>query len=167
MTTKKATEKTAHPHKVPKAEHEDPVDQTPLKAAAAPIRNVAGTDIAKPVAEAVESQEPTPGRFAKQAEYYRDGVLDGSRPGWPGSASADAQQQPIPAGPDGYEEIRRVYNVPATVGMRVKVHDREGVLVAPRQPDVVDIWFDGDDHAHVCHPTEGDVVYLDAAKGGI
>lgn len=47
--------------------------------------------------------------------------------------------------PDCYEYVRNYYHVPAYVGVRVKVRDREGVLVAPRCPNqYVYVLFDGD-----------------------
>jgi hypothetical protein len=47
--------------------------------------------------------------------------------------------------PDGYDYVRSYYNVPAYVGVRVKVKDREGVIVKPRHGgQYVDVLFDGD-----------------------
>ena len=59
--------------------------------------------------------------------------------------------------PDCYEYVRRYYKVPAYVGVRVKVRDREGVLVKSRCPDqYVYVLFDGDKRmTGPFHPTDG------------
>lgn len=58
--------------------------------------------------------------------------------------------------PDPYEYVRNYYKVPAYIGVRVKVSDREGVLVKPRAPDqYVYILFDGDKRmSGPFHPTD-------------
>ncbi len=62
---------------------------------------------------------------------------------------------------DPYEYVRNYYNVPAFIGMRVRVKEREGVLVKPRCADqYVHILFDGDKRmTGPFHPTDG-VTYL-------
>lgn len=62
---------------------------------------------------------------------------------------------------DCYDYVRRCYHVPAYVGVRVKVKDREGVLVAPRSSDqYVHIRFNGETRVTgPFHPTDG-VEYL-------
>ena len=65
--------------------------------------------------------------------------------------------------PDYYDYVRRYYGVPAYIGMRVRIRDREGVLVAARCPDqYLHVLFDGDKKPRgPYHPTD-QIVYLDA-----
>lgn len=69
---------------------------------------------------------------------------------------------------DPYEYVRGYYNVPAFIGMRVRVKDREGVLVKPRSADqYVHILFDGDKRPRgPYHPTDG-ITYLLAESKGV
>lgn len=70
-----------------------------------------------------------------------------------------------PPKPECYDYIRRYYGVPAYVGVRVKVRDREGVLVeAKHSQHYVHILLDGDRRSDVYHPTDG-VEYFPLAKG--
>lgn len=63
-----------------------------------------------------------------------------------------------------YSYVRNYYNVPAYVGVRVRVKGKDGTLVKPRRDDqYVYIQFDGDRKA--CgpwHPTDG-IEYLPLA----
>lgn len=63
--------------------------------------------------------------------------------------------------PDCYEYVRNYYQVPAFIGARVRVRDREGVLVNHRPSDqYVYILLDGDTKARgPYHPTDG-IEYL-------
>lgn len=65
-----------------------------------------------------------------------------------------------PPQPDCYDYVRRYYQVPAYIGVRVRIRDREGVLVNRKPGDqYVYILFDGDSRtAGPYHPT--DVTYL-------
>jgi len=67
-----------------------------------------------------------------------------------------------PPKPDCYDYVRRYYGVPAYVGVRVRVREREGVLVQGKghADQYLHIHFDGD--ARVSgpyHPTDG-IEYL-------
>lgn len=67
-----------------------------------------------------------------------------------------------PPTPDCYDYVRRYYGVPAYVGMRVRVREREGVLVQGRgrSDQYLHIRFDGEDKTSgPYHPTDG-ITYL-------
>jgi hypothetical protein len=65
-----------------------------------------------------------------------------------------------PLKPDCYDYVRRVYHVPAYVGVRVKVGARDGVLVPTRIGHYLSIHFDGAAReSGPYHPTDG-IVYL-------
>ena len=63
--------------------------------------------------------------------------------------------------PDCYDYVRGYYNVPAYIGMRVRINGREGVLVKHSKGDqYVHVYFDGDKARDwTFHPTD-DVEYL-------
>lgn len=57
---------------------------------------------------------------------------------------------------DCYDYVRRYYNVPAYIGVRVKVGGKEGVIVkASGSQQYVHIRLDGQKHANPYHPTDG------------
>ncbi len=58
--------------------------------------------------------------------------------------------------PDFYEYIRRTYNVPAYIGMRVEIEGKPGVLVAGRSDaHYLHVLFDeGYVRPQPCHPTD-------------
>lgn len=62
---------------------------------------------------------------------------------------------------DCYAYVRKYYGIPAYVGMRVRVKEREGVLTRRRASDqYVYIRWDGDKHiTGPYHPTDG-IEYL-------
>lgn len=66
-----------------------------------------------------------------------------------------------PPTPDCYDYVRRYYGVPAHIGVRVRVRDREGVLVDRKPGDqYVYIRFDGEQRVSgPFHPTDG-ITYL-------
>ena len=67
------------------------------------------------------------------------------------------------AEPDCYDYVRTYYNVPAYVGVRVRLKDREGVLVKSRGDQYVYALFDGDRRpTGPIHPTDG-IEYLPLA----
>lgn len=62
--------------------------------------------------------------------------------------------------PDCYDYVRRYYNVPAHIGVRVKVGGKEGIIVkANGSQQYVHIRLDGQKHANPYHPTDG-IEYL-------
>lgn len=65
--------------------------------------------------------------------------------------------------PDCYDYVRNAYGVPAYIGMRVRVRDREGVLQKPARgsgDQYLHIRFDGDSRVSgPFHPTDG-ITYL-------
>lgn len=65
------------------------------------------------------------------------------------------------ARPDCYAYVRSYYDVPAYVGMRVRVGIKEGALVkAPGADQYIHILFDGDKRPRgPYHPTDG-ITYL-------
>lgn len=66
--------------------------------------------------------------------------------------------------PDCYDYVRRYYNVPAYIGVRVRVGDKEGVIVkATGSQQYVYIRLDGQKHANPYHPTDG-IEYRTVAK---
>lgn len=68
--------------------------------------------------------------------------------------------------PDCYDYVRRYYNVPAYVGVRVKVGGKEGILVAAKSDlHYVHIRLDGEKHSHPYHPTY-EIEYLPVIEGG-
>jgi len=61
---------------------------------------------------------------------------------------------------DCYDYVRRYYNVPAYIGVRVRVGGKEGVIVdAKGSQQYVHIRLDGQKHANPYHPTDG-IEYL-------
>lgn len=62
---------------------------------------------------------------------------------------------------EAYDYVRNYYNVPAYIGVRVRVGGREGTLVDPRYRDqYIYIRFDGDSRVSgPYHPTDG-IEYL-------
>jgi hypothetical protein len=66
--------------------------------------------------------------------------------------------------PDCYEYVRNYYGVPAFVGGRVKIGQREGVLVRARSDlHYIHVRLDGQKHSVPAHPTS-EVEYLSAAE---
>jgi hypothetical protein len=63
--------------------------------------------------------------------------------------------------PDCYDYVRRFYRVAAYIGVRVRYHGREGVLVQKSHGDqYVHIRFDGETRVSgPFHPTDG-ITYL-------
>lgn len=65
-----------------------------------------------------------------------------------------------PPQPDCYDYVRRYYGVPAFIGMRVRVQDRDGVLVKSRGDQYLYIRFDGETRSKgPYHPRDG-ITYL-------
>lgn len=62
-----------------------------------------------------------------------------------------------PNRPDCYDYVRRYYKVPAYVGVRVRLRDREGVLFAPKCSDqyLHVKWDDGAKVTGPYHPLDG------------
>lgn len=61
-----------------------------------------------------------------------------------------------PPMPDCYDYVRRYYSVPAYVGVRVKIGDKEGVIVkANGSQQYVHIRLDGEKNTFPYHPTDG------------
>jgi hypothetical protein len=61
---------------------------------------------------------------------------------------------------DCYLYVRETYGVPAYVGVRVRVGDQRGVLVAARHSQhYIHVHFDGERFSVPCHPRDG-VEYL-------
>lgn len=60
---------------------------------------------------------------------------------------------------DCYEYVRNYYGVPAYIGMRVRMNDKEGVLVSARSDlQYVHVRFDGQRFSVNAHPK--DVEYI-------
>ncbi len=65
-----------------------------------------------------------------------------------------------PPMPDCYDYVRRHYGVPAYVGARVRIENREGVLVRSTTGQYVEVRFDGERRVTgPYHPTDG-IEYL-------
>lgn len=65
-----------------------------------------------------------------------------------------------PPMPDCYDYVRRYYGVPAYVNARVRIGNREGVLVRSTTGHYVEVRFDGERRVTgPYHPTDG-VEYL-------
>lgn len=57
--------------------------------------------------------------------------------------------------PDCYDYVRGYYHVPAYIGVRVKIRDREGVIVrAEGSTQYVHVRFDDGKPGGVYHPTD-------------
>lgn len=70
-----------------------------------------------------------------------------------------------PPKPDCYDYVRRYYNVPAYVGVRVRAEGKEGVIVeAKGSQQYVHIKLDGQKHAHPYHPTSGIEYLIEGTK---
>ncbi len=64
--------------------------------------------------------------------------------------------------PDCYDYVRNYYGVPARVGMRIKMGQREGVITRARSDlHYIHVRFDGQKFSSPCHPTDG-IEYLAA-----
>jgi hypothetical protein len=69
-----------------------------------------------------------------------------------------------PVQPDCYDYVRNYYHVPAHAGTRVKVGNKEGVIVRKSgSQQYIFVRFDGVKHDVPCHPTDG-VEYLEPSQ---
>jgi hypothetical protein len=69
--------------------------------------------------------------------------------------------------PDCYDYVRRYYGVPAYIGVRVQVGEKEGVIVKSNGSPYVHIKLDGAKHANPYHPTDPALKYLIERRAGI